>query len=212
MDIRQHMKNKWLKRVLILGIIICYMALLTVVSYVQGPVRYKTHMGDPLLSPENFSIFVGNMPNGQESLYMDNVQAGSPMGYSAPLSLRSMDRVRIKFLVECPAECEGGVLHVDLQAYGYDNDEQEFLLTLKQGVNMADFSLDPGADPPQDVLLRIFTLDRAKYGVQNLQVYPETVLPQIPQGMIPIVIAAFAILLATIIFWVNSWKHSEEDK
>ena len=201
-----------LKQLLILEAVICYIALLTVVSYAKGPARYKTLTDNLLLTSENFTIFAGNVSSKCGGLYMENTDSGNSMGYSAPLSLYGLDRVHVEFSVDCPKEYANGVLHVDLQAYGYDNDEQEFFLTLKQGMNHADFSLDPGPNPPQDVLLRLFTLDKAEYSIQNLQIYPETVLSQFPRGMIPTVIAAFTILVATIIFWINSWRQPEEDK
>ena len=200
-----------LKQIFILEAVICYIALLTVVSYAKGPARYRTLTDSLLLTSENFTVFAGDVSSERGGLYMENIDPGNSMGYSAPLSLHGLDRVRVKFSLECPEECANGVLHVDLQAHGYDNDEQEFFLTLKQGINNVDFSLDPGLDPPQDVMLRIFNLDKAEYSIQDLQVYPETVLPQIPHGMILIVTVIFLVLGSTFIFWMNSWKQPEED-
>lgn len=201
MNLKQ-LKTVWLKRFIILEIIVCYMAALTVVSHLRGPERYQVADESPLLNIRDFSSF-SNEPVGGESFLMENRTAGAAVGYLARLSLQELEGIWITFSVECPVEYAGGILYVDLcePEMGYDNPEQEYSLTLSAGLNQVGFSLDPGVSHPVNANLRFFTLDPAGYEIRNLEIYPEAALPRVGEGLVISMVLSFVLLGVTIMAW-----------
>ena len=195
-------KSIWLKRLIILEIVVCYMATLTVVSYLRGPGRYEVIDRTSLLSATDLSSFANEKVAG-DSFWMENPSAGAAAGYSARLSLQDLERIRIAYSVECPAEYAGGILYVDLYEpeMEYDNPEQEYSLTLSAGLNQVVFSLNPGISHPVNVNLRFFTLDPAGYEIQNIEIYPEAALPKVSKGLAISVGLYFMLLGVTITAW-----------
>ena len=53
--------------------------------------------------------------------------------------------------------------------------------------------MDPGENPPEDVMLRFFTLDMAEYAVENLQVCAGEALPKVSMSMVGVVVLLFAL-------------------
>lgn len=196
---RSDRKRRWLSRLVLIEIIVCYMAILTAVSYLRGPVRHQIIRETPLLSITDFTSFTGESAKEEEGLFFQNGNEEGGVGYNAHLKLSGLAGVYVAFSVDCPEEYAGNILHIDLQesSVGYDNDDQEFFLDLKRGVNQVEFTLNPGDSPPENVLLRFFTLEPANYTVQNLQVYPETNLPKITGGMLLAIGVCFILLLVT---------------
>ena len=203
-------KKRWLAGLMAVEIIICYMAVLTVLSYQRGPVRHQVIRETPLLDAAAFTSFTGELA-GEEGLSFTKGNEEGSIGYHAHLQLSGLSGVYVAFSVDCPAEYAGNMLHIDLQesSVGYDNDEQEFFLTLEEGTNQVEFTLDPGDSPPDTALLRFFTLDAANYIVRDIQIYPEAILPKIPMGMLPVTGLCFILLLVTGLYFVFQLPKGE---
>ena len=56
-------------------------------------------------------------------------------------------------------------------------------MTVQAGHNEAEFSLDPGWEHPDTALLRFFTLDRAGYALEDVQIHEQTLLPKVSNGL-----------------------------
>ncbi len=199
-------KQIWVRCAIILELIVCYMAVLTVISYLRGPIRKQIIQEMPLLRIEDFTSFRGE--TAKVPLWFDNATPGTAVGYSAELQLENLGGVHVLCSFECPEECAGGILHVDLYNAdaGYDSDEQEYSFVLQAGVNDVSFSLAPGEAHPQMAWLRIFTLDSARYNISDLYIYREEVLPQVSKKMIVGVIVCFLILGVTMAVQVAAKK------
>ena len=199
MKMNARKKMNWLKRVLVLEAVVCYIAILTVISYLRGPARYQVVREAPLLGITDFTSFDGASTNAKQGLVFKKGNEDGAIGYNANLRLSGLSGVHVAFSLNCPKEYAGNILHIDLQesSVGYDNDEQEIFLTLEEGMNQIKFTLDPGDSPPENVLLRFFTLEPANYTVQDLQIYPETILPRIPGSLLTVIGACFVVLIVT---------------
>ena len=183
------------------------MAVLTAVSYARGPARYETAKR-PLLATEDFISFAGQPAKPGGEFLLENGTAGTAVGYQAGLDLAALDGVLISFQTECPAEYAGGTLFVDLYngEAGYDSPEQEFVLTVQAGHNEASFVLEPGPDHPDTVLLRFFTLGRAGYALEDVQIYEQVPMPKVSAGMWIGVGACFLLLAGTAVCRIMKGK------
>lgn len=190
------------KNILIVELIICYLALLTVISYVRGPERYQ-RAEEPLLTTTDFVSFNGSSASF-DMLPMENDDTSQPIGWQAHITLLGVDRLWCSFQLDCPAESAGGILHIDLynQEAGYDNPEQEYQVTLQPGYNEIEFELSPGTIFPETAQIRFFTWDIAHYNLQDIQIYEAYSVPSVSEGMIIGAGACFCVLLVTVILWV----------
>ena len=182
---RIRIAGKVRKVVIITEIIICYMAVLTVVSYARGPERYGP-AEEPLLTELDFSDINGLPAELASAPFTFESQGqGEAVGCLADVDLRAMHGICVSFSADCPAEYAGGILCVDLcnGETGYDYPEQEYQLTLQAGQNEADFVLDPGQEHPDMAKLRFFTLDAAGYRLENVRIYEDVSLPKVPNGL-----------------------------
>ena len=188
-----------LRGLLIFEVIVCYMALMTVVSHIRGPQRYEVISDMPLLDASDFTAFDG--ASAEKALKLSNQAPGTAVGYLAQLPLIGLERIHISFEVDCPAEYSGGMLILDLYNYesGYDSEEQEYRLTLQEGLNEVSVSLEPGEAAPEQAQFRVFTLDAAGYEVRNLQVCQETSLPKVTPFMLGVVFGCFVVLGLTMV-------------
>lgn len=184
----------WL--LLIVELIVCYMLILAVISYWRAPGQYRALPEEPLLAIADFVDFSGR-PVNEDELHLQNNLSGNVAGYTAWLDLREVNPLAVKFTVDCPAEYAGGVLHIDLWNEGYDNDEQEYKLTLQAGLNEVEFFLDKGADAPESAQLRFFTVDLADYAVIDLQISQAEPMPKISSGLLAGMIVCLVLLLVT---------------
>ena len=207
---KQKIKWKW---VIVAEIIICYMAMLTMVSYVRGPVRYGP-AEEPLLTEADFRDING-LPAEEAGapFTFENQDQGEAVGSLADVDLRGMHGICISFEVDCPEEDAGGILCTDLcnGETGYDHPEQEFDLVMQAGHNEADFILDPGRQHPDTATLRFFTLDTAGYCLENVQIYEEILLPQVPDGLKIGVGACFFLLAVTAFAAAAGRRNSRKD-
>ena len=180
--------------------IICYMAVLTAVSYARGPNRYET-VEQPLLVTDAFTSFAGQPTEPGGAFFMENETPGTAVGYQAQLNLAELGDVQISFQVECPEGYAGGTLFADLynSVSGYDAPEQEFSMMLQAGHNAAVFVLDPGLEHPDVAYLRFFTLDRAGYSLENMRIHEQRTLPKIPGGIWIGVGVCFLLLVGTVV-------------
>ncbi len=207
-------KRKLFQWIIVAEIIVCYMAVLTVVSYARGPERHGA-AEEPLLTEADFSDISGLPAEeaGAPFTFEDRVQ-GETVGCLADVDLRAMRGICVSFSVDCPAEYAGGVLFVDLcnGEAGYDYPEQEYQLTLLPGQNEADFILDPGPEHPDTAALRFFTLDTAGYRLENVGIYEEILLPQIPDGLKIGVGACFLLLAVTAAAWAADVRRDKRSR
>ena len=203
-DRERKRKRFRLKILLIFEAVVCYMALLNIVSHARGPQNYGVLTDTPLVSVSDFTGFDGG--GTEQGLLLENQSPGTAVGYQADLTLSGLYSIVISFSVSCPAEYAGGVLIVDLYNYesGYDRPEQEYQLVLQEGDNEAAFSLNPGENAPENALLRIFTVDAAGYEVSELQVYQEQPLPKVTDAMVVVtaVLAVITVATAFAYYWM----------
>lgn len=208
---KQKIKWKW---VIIAELIVCYMAVLTVVSYARGPVRYGPAK-EPLLTEADFRDING-LPAEEAGapFVFENQTQGEAVGCLADVDLRSLHGICVSFGVDCPAEYAGGILCVDLcnGETGYDGPEQEFDLALLPGPNEADFILDPGPEHPDTATLRFFTVEPAGYQLENVGIYEEVLLPKIPDGLKIGVGTCFMLLAVTVVAWVAGKRKAGKDE
>jgi len=198
-----------LKALLVIEVIICYMAILTVISYWRGPVHYKILADKPLLETTDFVSFGGEPVQNKDVFIFANDTIGNAIGYTADLCLRNLERMSVSFTLDCPGKAAGGILHIDLFADGYDSDEQEFKLELQEGLNDVAFSLEPGAEAPESAQLRFFTLDWADYEVQNVRLYAETALPKVSKVLLVGMFACLLVLLLSVFIFFRHKKTFE---
>lgn len=209
-DQERKRKRFRLKILLIFEAVVCYMALLNIVSHIRAPQQYGPATDVPLVSISDFIGFDGGGTE-QGLLLLENQTLGTAVGYQAELTLSGLDSIYFSFSVDCPAEYAGGTLIVDLYNYesGYDSPEQEYQLVLQEGDNEAAFSLRPGENAPEKALLRLFTVDAARYEVSGLQVYREQPLPKVTGAMVAVTAILVAITVATafVYYWISVKKR-----
>lgn len=206
MEDRQRKKRTRLKMLWVLEVIVCYLALLTIVSYIRGPQRYETISDLSLIETSGF-ITLDGIPEESGNLKLTNPQPGAAVGYAVPIELAGLDGINVQFRIECPAECAGGILLVDLfnQERGYDNVEQEYSYTLLPGTNLVNVSLTPGNNAPEQAFLRIFTGAIANYSIEDLQVNREIPLPKVTPAMAVVFVGSLLILLGTTVLIRKDW-------
>lgn len=206
-------KKTILKWIIVAEVIVCYMAVLTVVSYARGPERYGP-AEEPLLTETDFSDING-LPAEQASapFTFENQELGEAVGCLADVDLRAMHGICVSFSVDCPEEDAGGILCVDLcnGEIGYDSLEQEYQMTLQAGPNEADFILDPGQEHPDTAKLRFFTLDAAGYRLENVRIYEEISLPKVPDGLKIGAGICFLLLAITVAVGAAGRRNAEKD-
>lgn len=197
-----------LKWIIVAEVIVCYMAVLTVVSYARGPKRYGP-AEEPLLTETDFSDING-LP-AEAPFTFENQDQGEAEGCLADVDLRAVHGICVSFSANCPAEYAGGILFVDLcnGEIGYDYPEQEYQMTLQTGQNKADFVLDPGQEHPDTAKLRFFTLDAAGYRLENMRIYEDIPLPKVPNGLKFGVGVCFLLLAVTAITGAVGRKNAE---
>lgn len=203
-DRERRRKRFRLKILLIFEAVVCYMALLNIVSHVRGPQNYVVLTDTPLVSVSDFTGFDGG--GTEQGLLLENQTPGTVVGYQANLALNGLDSIYLSFSVDCPAEYAGGVLIVDLYNYesGYDSPEQEYQIVLHEGINEAAFSLSPGENAPEQGQLRLFTTDGAGYELKELQVYQEQPLPAVTGTMVTVtsILVAITTVTAFVYYWI----------
>lgn len=191
------------KTIFIAEIIICYMSVLTVISYARGPIKYEANPDDTICTPEDFVSFADAQEVQGGTLPFENSVQGEAVGWQAELELFRFDRIHVSFKLKCPAEYAGGTLFVDLYNYeeGYDSPEQEYQLVLTEGENKADFTLFPGDQRPEKAFIRFFTLDPAQYSVEELNICTEQQARKVSTAIYIGVGICFVLLISTVAAW-----------
>lgn len=184
-----------LKRVMICELILCYMAILVMISHIRAPQPYETIMQTSLLEMNDFESFDGFTVIDQ-TMTIKNGAEDQLVGYQAPLQLAGLERIRIMFQIDCDILAEGdNLLSVDLYEAesGYDYAEQENVLRLQEGINEISVSLPIGENAPDAAMLRLFTLDQADWTIHSFHVYEEVPAPKVTPAMIitPIALLTF---------------------
>ena len=193
-----------LKILIIIELLICYMSILTVISYWRGPVQYRALPEEPLLISTDFASFSDDKVVGAQSLRLQNDFAGNAVGYASLLNLIDLEQIAVSFSVDCPVQYAGNTLHIDLWNVGYDRDEQEYTVALQGGLNQFDIFLNKGLEAPNEAMLRFFTLDLADYSIENIQVSLAETLPKVSSVLLTVTVVSVLILLFTIFALFNS--------
>ena len=110
----------------IVGVIVCYMAILTAISYARGPEHWRP-AEPPVLESGAFTSFAGEAAGENGPLPMENGPDGQAVGHQAEVELIGGAALQVSLKVECPAEYAGNTLIVDLynDQVGYDDPAQE---------------------------------------------------------------------------------------
>lgn len=200
---RQQKKIKIrIKILLILEAVICYMAFLNVISHIQGPPQYQVLTDAPLLTTSDFLNFDGKKMAG-DTLAFSSQNEGTAVGYQTQLSLSELESICVSFTLNCPADYVGTMLYIDLyngQAQ-YDNPEQEHQIVLQSGLNMVESVFSIEEDAPSEAQLRVFTLEKAGYTVDKLQVCKAEPLPKVTGVMVAALAIGMVVLVATVIVY-----------
>lgn len=191
----------------IVEVIVCYMAILTVISYARSPERWRP-VDPPALESGAFTSFAGETAGGNGPLPMENGSDGQAVGYQAEVDLGGMGTLQVSLKVECPPRAAGGTLHVDLYNHEawYDDLTQESQVVLQAGINELTLSLDPGQSPPDQALVRLFTLDPAGYQLEDVTVRRMERMPKIPGSVWVGLAVCLALPLVTLAAWAISEK------
>lgn len=189
--------------------IVCYLAILTLISHVCGPVQYQRLTAQPVLVPADFTAtnYEGTYEITGETIPVKNDAAGAPAVYAAELTLSGIERISVSFWLDCPETYAGTTLHVDLWGENYDSDEQEYQAVLTPGVNQFSFFLEPGENAPEQANLRIFTLEPADYAVQDLEIFQMEPKPKVSLAMGAIVAILIGIWIGTVTVWILKNKN-----
>lgn len=203
-------RSAWLGRLMVVEIIVCYMAVLTLVSHARGPEKYRAATDAPLLAADSFTSFAGE-PAGEDGLRLANSTAGQAVGFAAELPLESRERIQAAFLVDCPPEFAGSILHVDLYEpdAGYDNDEQEATLVMQPGRNAVSLTLWTGENAPESAQLRFFTGDIVDYRLEQVSIYELLQQPKVTAAMKGALILSFLALGITAVSAFCAGRYRE---
>ncbi len=162
------------KALLIVAIIFFYFVFLTFVSHARAPVQYGPDLeAPPIASTGDFEVLSAPETVSLEdrSIVLCNPEE-SVAAIGTRLNLSDLQKVYVEFSVNCPADCVGTVLVVDLfdGDAGYDAPEQEFSTMLRVGVNKIGQVIDKGVNAPEEAWLRIFTTQRATFEIEDVVV------------------------------------------
>lgn len=174
------------KKILAAGLIVCYIAGLSIVSYVRAPERYQ-RAAEPVIEISDFEMNSGEpLIIDETGIQMKNTTIGAPAVLQTDIELCGLDRIWVTYQVNCPEAFQGGILHTDLfnEIECYDAPEQEHILVLQPGVNFADFVIYPGENHPETAKFRFFTLELADYEMAGVKIYAEKLQPRVPGGLL----------------------------
>lgn len=196
------------KKAIAIVLAVClYLALLSLISFVRAPAEYVA-VGDSIVRNEDFAVEAeaGRAWADANGLHFRDGESTTKK-FSTMVSLKDLQRIQVKFTVDCPEEFAGtAVLHVDLCADGYDTDEQEFTIELKAGQDQVTQMIDKGGSAPEEAQLRLFCLDAAQCDIVGLNVQ---VLEKIDRTGKTICAAIIAAILLFSLLAVEMVKRSE---
>lgn len=197
------------------ALIICFFTILIWVSYQRASDEDVMQWnGESILNVDNFTATEGeNARIEQDTLVFDSMEPETEL-FAAPLELRKLNKIGIRFRVFCPEEFTGSTLFVDLCAENYDRDEQGFSFTLKTGVNEIHQVIDKGEDAPDFAQLRVFSLDAAQYRVEELSVQRVSVPNRNRLGIAAagkFFVAAFGVMMVGCWSW-SFFQHNTKRK
>lgn len=148
-----------------------------------------------LIHYSDFYVYAGSGSRVTETT-LEFLEKQSESVFSAALPTTKMEEITVEFVVDCPEICQGAVLHVDLLGEDYDRAEQEFTVALDCGINKVSESIPINGNVPDELQLRIFTLEPAAYSLTDLSV-TTVVLDRRPIGA---GIALFFAVISVILF------------
>ena len=171
---QKFMKHKKLYSALIA--VVLYFWCLVILSHIVSPENYQvTDRRENFLTYEDFSVMYGNeeLLIEPDALIFIGDDANSKV-FGAEVTFDDLKYIDVSFNLICPQRYAGNVLYVDLFADGYDNAEQDFSITLQEGLNTFHQVIDKGENAPASAYLRIFTLEGADYWITDLTVNAES--------------------------------------
>lgn len=197
------------KAVMIAEIIFLYLSILNVISHARGPIPYTVDTENPLVQVEEFLPFfdMGVTGNAGE-LPILNTTPGVAAGYHAELALDTLGEFQVSFSIDCPAECAGSVLIVDLYNLeeNYDTIEQEVQVALKAGENEVAVKMAPGEQHPNTAQLRIFTVQPLEGYLCDLYVGEVITLERVTATMLAVPAVLAVLLIATVVCHLSRQK------
>ena len=206
-------KKTDIKILIIVEAIFFYFCILNVISHVKAPMQYIVDADSLLLQAEDFApLSAAGGEKIENKLSFVNIVQGTAVGYVADLQLTNLEWISASFQIDCPNEFAGGTIFVDLcnGEQGYDNPEQEQSFKLEAGINTLSCQIYKGDIAPSKAQLRIITLDRANFMVEQLKVEKAFPAPSVTSPMIWVVIFSGIILAVTIItYWRKYHIHTQ---
>lgn len=202
-------KVQW-KTILIAEIIISYMALLTVVSHICAPQAYRAETEAPILMTSDFVSFSGE--SAERELLFRNDTSGSAVGYQSALKLTEAERIAVTLKINCPEEYSGCKLYVDLyeSESGYDDPEQEAVLTTEAGEQEAELILYAGEQHPENAWLRIFTTDKSEFSVEKIVVSEAVPQEKVSKAMLGVTALIVFGTMGTALYCISKWRKEGE--
>ncbi|MBR1494207.1 MAG: hypothetical protein IJ601_04075 [Acidaminococcaceae bacterium] len=167
-------KQHYRKPAIIVLIIVLYFLFLTWVSFLRAPSEARAVIsGDVIAEYKDFiNLDEGSGAGVEEDKLVFGTGDSPASVFGARVPLADSQGIEVSFTVDCPAEYAGSVVHVDLfDGAGYDFEEQEFQITLLEGLNEIEQSLYKGANAPEEAWLRIFILENAEIEMRRLKLH-----------------------------------------
>lgn len=188
----------FIKKLLIVELIVCYLGILTVISHICGPQPYEVDRNNTLLSSQEF-IPYGETTVTNGSITLVNSVEGGSTGCGALLSLVGLERIYIEFDIICPLEYDTGSLAIDLydETSGYDYGDQEYMHAVQEGREHVAFMLETGEYAPEQAQVRFFTTNVSNWEIENLQIYRVYPVPKVSATMIISVVVLLFIFVGT---------------
>lgn len=160
--IKEHLVLSQIVAGIILYLSVLGLALVTDPEFLPGRSENLIHYSD-------FYVYAGSGSRVTETT-LEFSENQSESVFSAALPTTKMEEITVEFVVDCPEICQGAVLHVDVLGENYDRAEQEFTVALDQGINKVSESIFITGNVPNELQLRIFTLEPAEYSLTELSV------------------------------------------
>lgn len=208
MSKKSQKKIHW-KGILILEAIIFYFAILNVISYMRAPAVYE-RAEEPLIQTEEFQPYVQMGSVTENILPLVNQQEGTVVGYEKDISSEGLEQLQIQCHIDCPEQYLDAAIFIDLyQESGYDDPQREQVINLKSGSNDIDVCLEVGDNPPETILVRLFTPSVIDVEIENLQVFEMVKTNRVHPAMYGAVIISGVLYMGTFLLAHTMKKKSQ---
>lgn len=191
-------RQKSLKTIAIVSALVCYIAILNVISHARGPFQYEAEEDSPLAEVGSFVSFSGEIA-ASDRLVFSNSAEGNAVGYLHDITLSGLERIQVSFTVDCPPQYAGTSIIIDLYnpIVGYDSPEQEEVIILQEGINEITAVLVPGENAPDEAQLRLFTGNITDVSAEYVEVYSLRQLPKVTPSMVVAIFLPVSVLIVS---------------